>query len=134
MYEEDEDFKKAFEACKTPASQDTSAWLDYMIQDGLLFKNNQLCIPNCSMRENLMKVKHIGGLGGHFEQEKNHELLRTHYYWPKLRSDVQKKLRGEKYISMSTEEPRTLDCYPISNSREALRFNKYGFDLGFPKT
>jgi hypothetical protein len=48
-----------------------SQWLDYMLQEGLLFKNNKLCIPKCSMRENLIKEKHIGGLLGHFGQDKN---------------------------------------------------------------
>jgi hypothetical protein len=41
-----------------------------MIQDRLLFKGNQLCILNCSMRENLLKEKHSGGLAGHFGHDK----------------------------------------------------------------
>ena len=62
MYEIDPDFKEAFEACKNPVLVDRSKWLDYFLQDGLLFKRNHLCIPNCSMRENLIKEKHSGGL------------------------------------------------------------------------
>jgi hypothetical protein len=41
-----------------------------MIQDGLLFKGCQLCIPKCSMRDNLLEEKHSGGLDGHFVHEK----------------------------------------------------------------
>jgi hypothetical protein len=41
-----------------------------MIQDGLLFKGNQLCIPKCSMRENLLKEKDTGGLARHFGHDK----------------------------------------------------------------
>jgi hypothetical protein len=48
-----------------------------MIQDGLLFKGNQLCIPNCSMRENLLKEKHSGGLAGHFGHDKTFAKLRV---------------------------------------------------------
>ena len=37
-----------------------------MLQDGLLFKNSELCIRKCSMRENLTQEKQNGGLEGHF--------------------------------------------------------------------
>jgi hypothetical protein len=36
----------------------------------LLVKGNQLCIPKFSMRENMLKEKHSGGLAGHFGHEK----------------------------------------------------------------
>jgi hypothetical protein len=41
-----------------------------MIQEGLLFKGNQLCIRKFSMRDNLLKEKHSGGLDGHFGHDK----------------------------------------------------------------
>jgi hypothetical protein len=41
-----------------------------VIQEGLLFKGNQLCILKCSMRENLLKEKHSGGLARHFGHDK----------------------------------------------------------------
>jgi hypothetical protein len=41
-----------------------------MIQKGLLFKGNQLCIPKCSVRDNLLKEKHSGGLARHFGHDK----------------------------------------------------------------
>eukprot|EP00253_Pinus_taeda_P029193 PITA_29193 len=40
LYENDSDFKEAFEACRNPALADSSKWLDYFLQDGLLFKKN----------------------------------------------------------------------------------------------
>ena len=70
LYEDDVDFKEAFEACKNTAVRDITPWLEYIIQDGLLFKGNQLCIPKCSMRENLIKEKHSGGLSGNFRHDK----------------------------------------------------------------
>jgi hypothetical protein len=65
MYAGDANFEEAYEVAENPILRDRSLWMDYMIQNGLLFRGNQLCIPNCSMRENLLKEKHSGGLAGH---------------------------------------------------------------------
>ena len=48
---------------------------NFFIQDGLLFRNNQLCIPKCSMRENLIKEKHSGGFVGHFGDDETFKQL-----------------------------------------------------------
>ena len=72
MYEEDVDFEEAYEACQNQVFRDRSPWIDFMIQEGLLFKGNKLCIPKCSMRENLLKEKHSGGLAGHFGNDKTY--------------------------------------------------------------
>jgi hypothetical protein len=53
-----------------------------MIQEGLLFKGNQLCIPKCSMRENLLKEKQNGGFVGHFVHDNTFKKLNESYYWP----------------------------------------------------
>jgi hypothetical protein len=66
----DTDFGEAYEAAENPVLRDRSPWIDFMIQDGLFFRGNQLCIPDCSMRENLVKEKHSGGLAGHFGHDK----------------------------------------------------------------
>jgi hypothetical protein len=52
MYADDQNFKEVYEAIENPFLGDTSQWVEYMIQEGLLFKGNQICIPKCSMREN----------------------------------------------------------------------------------
>ena len=70
MYHEDPDFKEAYEAYGNPLLRDKNSWEEYLIQDGLLFKGSQFCIPRCSMRDNLVKEKHSGGLGGHFGHDK----------------------------------------------------------------
>ena len=75
LYENDVDFKEAFEACKNHVLLDRSKWLEYFLQEGLLFKRNQLYIPNCSMREKLIKEKHSGGLSGYFCADKTFEHL-----------------------------------------------------------
>ena len=49
LYEVDVDFKEAYEARQNPLLRDNSPWLDYKLQEGLLFKGGQLCILECSM-------------------------------------------------------------------------------------
>ena len=66
LYLKDLDFSEAWKACIEPIIVDRTRWLDYLIQDGMLFKGSQLCIPRSSMRENLIKEKHSGGMAGHF--------------------------------------------------------------------
>ena len=86
MYTDDPDFKEAYEATENPIPRDRSQWVEYMIQEGLLFIGNQLCIPKFSMRENLLKEKHSGGLGRHFGHENTFAKLSESYFWPGMRS------------------------------------------------
>ena len=51
MYKDDLDFKDIYAACENRVTHNRSQWLDYMLQEGLLFKDSILCIPRCSMRE-----------------------------------------------------------------------------------
>ena len=70
MYKEDVDFKDVYATYENPVSHNRSQWLDYVIQEGLLFKISKLCIPKCSMRENPIQEKHGGGLSSHFGHDK----------------------------------------------------------------
>jgi hypothetical protein len=88
MYAGDADFGEAYKAVENIVLRDQSPWIDYMIQDGLLSRGNQLCIPICSMRENLVKEKHSGGLAGHFGHDKTFAKLSESYFWPSMRADV----------------------------------------------
>ena len=42
MYKEDVDFKDIYVACQNPITHSRSQWLHYMLQEGLLFKDNNL--------------------------------------------------------------------------------------------
>jgi hypothetical protein len=90
IYRDDPDFKEAYEASKNPILRDRSQWTEYMIQDGLLFWGNQLCIPIFSKRENLLKEKHNGGLVGHFGHDKTFSKLNGSYFWLGMRTYVKK--------------------------------------------
>ena len=90
MYAGDADFGEAYEATENPVLRDRSPWIDYMIQEGLLFRGNQLCISNCSMRENLLKENHSGGLAGQFGQDKTFAKMSKSCFWPRMRSEFKR--------------------------------------------
>lgn len=80
MYQGDEDFKELYQVCQEMGDKYHKEFLDFILQEGLLFKGSQLCIPKGSMRENIVKEKHCGGLEGHFEISKTLELVRIFYF------------------------------------------------------
>eukprot|EP00253_Pinus_taeda_P024483 PITA_24483 len=88
LYQADSDFKEAFEACQNPVLRNRSPWLDYNMQEGLIFRGGKLCILDSSMRENIVWEKHSGGLAGHFGIDKTLKQLERFYYWPRMRRDV----------------------------------------------
>ena len=66
LYEFDNDFVQEF---KSPTR-------DYTIKDGFLFKGNRLCIPECGVRELLIREVHSGDIAGHFGVHKTMDLIR----------------------------------------------------------
>nr|XP_023887116.1 uncharacterized protein LOC111999228 [Quercus suber] len=58
--------------------------------DGYLFRENKLCVPNSSMRELLVREAHGGGLMGHFGVRKTLDVLHEHFFWPKMKRDVER--------------------------------------------
>ena len=71
LYENDEDFGDIWGKC-----QQTHIAVNSMsIQDGFLFQGNQLCIPKSSLREQIIRELHGGGLGRHMGRDKTIALV-----------------------------------------------------------
>jgi hypothetical protein len=63
--------------------------------DGYLFRRNQLCVPNSSMREFLVCEAHGGGLMDHFGIRKTLYMLHKQFFFfffflPKMKRDVER--------------------------------------------
>ena len=90
FYDVDPNFSMFWRECRAPnLTNHLSKYDEYFIQEGMLFKGIQLCIPRSSTRLNLIKEKHSGGLDGHFGIDKTLSLLKENYYWPQMYKDVQ---------------------------------------------
>ena len=70
--------------------QEGKGWDKYHLHDGFLFRANKLCVLDLSICLLLLQESHMGGLMGHFGREKTYLLLSDHFYWPKMRRDVER--------------------------------------------
>ncbi|WVZ84536.1 hypothetical protein U9M48_031562, partial [Paspalum notatum var. saurae] len=78
QYVDDADFKDILAHC-----MNGKPWGKFHMQDGFLFHANKLCVPASS-------EAHGGGLMGHFGVYKTHEVLTAHFFWPRMRRDVER--------------------------------------------
>jgi hypothetical protein len=135
MYADDQDFKEACEVAENPVLKDRSQWAKYMIQEGLLFRSNQLCILKFSMRENLLKEKHSGGLAGHFGHEKTFTKLNGSYFWLGMQADVKRfveRCRICQHLKGRKQNAGFYQPLPIpERSWDAISMD---FVLGLPRT
>ncbi|KAG7599415.1 Reverse transcriptase RNA-dependent DNA polymerase [Arabidopsis suecica] len=84
LYATDHDFQEIYKACEKYASG------HYFRQDGFLFYENRLCVPNCSLRDLFVREAHGGGLMGHFGIAKTLEVMKEHFHWPHMKRDVER--------------------------------------------
>jgi hypothetical protein len=63
-------------------------WNKFVVNDGFVFRANKLCIPPSSMCMLLLQEVHDGGLMGHFGVKKTEDILANHFFWPKMRRDM----------------------------------------------
>ena len=85
QYAHDDDFKDVLLNCK-----EGKTWNKFVLTDGFIFRANKLCIPASSVRLLLLQEAHGGGLMGHFGVKKTEDILADHFFWPKMRRDVER--------------------------------------------
>lgn len=129
MYKEDTYFKEIYTTIQNPMIYNRSQWLGYMIQGGFLFKNNKLCIPKCSMRENLIKEKHSGGLSRHFGQNKTSSQV-IGKKWKLMPKSL---LRNGEFVNMTKEGAKTLGYISHFQYQTCLGMRRHGFCFRFSK-
>jgi hypothetical protein len=130
LYAMDVDFKDAYKNCR-----EGRTWSKYVLQDGLLYCANKLCVPVSFIRLLFLQEAHEGGLMGHFGVKKTEDVLAAHFFWPKMRHDV------ERYVSRCTTcnkaksrlNPHGL-CMPLLIPSVPWENISIDFVLGLPRT
>jgi hypothetical protein len=88
VYPTDVDFKDAYENCR-----EGGTWNKYMLQDGLLYRANKLCVPASFVHLLFLQEAHGGGLMGYFGVKETEDVLAAHFFSSKMRHDM------ERYVS-----------------------------------
>ncbi|KAH9744213.1 Endonuclease [Citrus sinensis] len=86
LYVNNHDFANVFNACEKVG------FGKFYRHDGLLFRENKLCVPHSSLRELLVREAHGGGLMGHFGIAKTLDVLKEHFFWPHMKRDVERSV------------------------------------------
>ncbi|KAG8481073.1 hypothetical protein CXB51_025807 [Gossypium anomalum] len=84
LYNSDTDFGDVYKLCEHTAVD------KFFRLDGFLFQEGKLCIPQSSVRELLVLEAHGGGPMGHFGIAKTLAMLQEHFFWPRMKRDVEK--------------------------------------------
>ncbi|KAK1595677.1 hypothetical protein QYE76_018379 [Lolium multiflorum] len=130
LYATDHDFAEPYRLCALG-----KAWEKYHIHDGFLFRANKLCVPESSVRLLLLQESHAGGLMGHFGREKTLLMLADHFYWPKMRRDVDRYVKRCITCNKSKSKLKPHGLYtPLPAPTTPWEDISMDFVLGLPRT
>ena len=93
-------FANVFNACEK------AAFDKFCRHEGFLFKEKRLGMPNCSLRELLMRESNAGGLMRPFGVRKTLDILHDHFFWPHMKRDVERMC--ERCITCKQAKSRVL--------------------------
>ncbi|XP_048228292.1 uncharacterized protein LOC125369562 [Ricinus communis] len=96
------DFGNVFNTCANG-----TAFNDFYVFDGYLYKKNRLCISSCSLHEILVKEAHGGSLIDHFRVHKTYDILIEHFFSPCMKRDMNKMYRSGS-LKEDTEQAQSL--------------------------
>jgi hypothetical protein len=129
LYKNDPDFGNVWESCSQ------GSFNHFLVQEGFLFKNNKLCIPQCSLRRAIIQEVHGGGLAGHFGRDKTLALVQENFFWPKLAHDVECFVKSCRTCQIAKSHSKNTGLYtPLPVPKAPWEDISLDFVLGLPRT
>jgi hypothetical protein len=105
-----------------------------VLHDGLLYRANKLCVPTSSVHLLFLQEAHGGGLMEHFRVKKTEDVLAAHFFWPKMRHDVECYVSRCTTYNKAKSQLNSHDLYiPLLVPSVPWEHISMDFILGFPR-
>ena len=109
-------------------------YLNFLVENGYLFKVYKLCVPRTSFRDLLIWGMHAGGLAGHFGKDKTIALVEDRFYWPSLKRDVARIVAQCRKCLIAKAKKQNTGLYtPLPVPHEPWKDVSMDFVIGFSK-
>jgi hypothetical protein len=129
LYQQDPDFATTYHLLGTGMTI-----TDFHIQDRLLCHLGHLCVPTRE-RAKMIWESHYSRMAGHFGMEKIVVILQKHFYWPKLRQDVNKYIRSCTSCAISKPTIKKQGLYtPLPTPEKPWESISMDYMSGLPST
>ncbi|KAK0585247.1 hypothetical protein LWI29_025409 [Acer saccharum] len=104
----------------------------FLLVDGFLFRNNQLCIPESSLRVKIIKELHDEG---HVGRDRTLQLVRDSYFWPTIRREVERYMERCRVCQVSKGKATNAGLLmPLPVPSHPWTDLSMDFVLGLPRT